>query len=427
MDYANMKPILLVAALAAALPAQAANVVVTPGGIAGYLYLNQQSAGASGAATPIDCNAGFVSNYTKTFAAGEVTGDIKVNYWMKGGGGGGGGSNGGKGASVMSSFVIPAGYTGSLKIYVGRGGGTFVPNGTDDYVAGNGGDGYAGGGGGGAGYVPCVGCEVMRWGGGGGGSSAILLGTSRIAIAGGGGGGSGGYVAGSAGGDAVGASGGGGGGFTGAVGLAVDATGGIWNGTDPASVGGAGNAYVWSGAAASPCTAHYHYVSGPGSGGINGGGGGGGGGATQVSYAGSCTKSYGGGGGGGGGAGGGGGGSGSYSTVEFTSVAGLAGGNGGVIGNAGGNAPDLIASASAQYGGFGGTTAGGVGGNRIAGTPAPQAAVGLYSSGDPYLFLSDKGLGGKGSPAGSALNTSGTSGGVFLKYSFPECIIKNPL
>lgn len=303
--------------------------------------------------------------YHKIFAAGEVPRDIEVNYWMRGGGGGGG-----------------------------------------------------------AGYIPCAGCEVLRWGGGGGGSSAILLGTSRIAIAGGGGGGSGHAVLGSPGGHGVGASGGAGGGMTNfaAPVAATDVTGGIWNGVNPASAGGLGNAYVQAIPLASPCSSFTTYYGGPGRGGTNGGGG------RYVFYSGSCSTSYGGGGGGGGGAGGGGG-SGSYSTVDFTTAAGLAGGNGGALGVSGGNAPDLIASAFAQYGGFGGASAGagGAGGNRTASLPSEQAATGVYLVSDPYLFLVDKGRGGVGdSPPFDSSQTSGTSGGVFLKYSASECIIKAP-
>lgn len=427
--FCSIKQTALAAALMAALPALAANVVVTPGGVAGYLYMTPAAATTpSTMDTTVDCLAGFTDNYVKTFAAGEVVSDIVVNYWMKGGGGGGSGSNGGNGASVSSSFTIPAGYTGNLSIYVGRGGGTFVVSGPSNYIAGQGGGGYAGGGGGGWGYVSCAGCGVpWRSGGGGGGSSAILLGASRIAIAGGGGGGGGGWWMSSVGGNGVGASGGGGGGTMNASPTpATDVKGGVWNGVPPAGVGGLGNAYVQAASSGGSCAAYTDYYSAAGHGGTNGGGGGGGGGANvrvYMSY--SCVNLFGGGGGGGGGAGGGGGGSGAYVGADFTSVAGLAGGNGGGIGVNGGGAPDKIAATTAWVGGQGGTAAGSGGAGGTLGGVAPSAGPGTYSGADPYLFLADKGVGGNGDTTGTS-NTSGTSGGVFLKYSASECIIKAP-
>lgn len=449
--FCSIKQTALAAALMAALPALAANVVVTPGGVAGYLYMTPAAATTpSTMDTTVDCMAAFVDNYTKTFVSGEVTSDIVVNYWMKGGGGGGGshgssgGARGGNGASVSSAFTIPAGYVGNLTLYVGRGGGRGSTTEITYRVGGNGGAGYATGGGGGTGRTSCSSCVNGGAGGGGGGSSAIVLNAlsaTPIAVAGGGGGGSAsiyfGLYAGLAGGDAVGASGGGGGGARSAAAppAASDVRGGVWNGVAPTgSAGGAGNATVYERLDA--CASYDNYLGGTGSGGVNGGGGGGGGGAraTWISGTSTCvTADSVGGGGGGAGAGGGGGGSGGGgggTDANFTSLTGLAGGNGGATGSGGGTAPDLYTTLAGHYGGNGATSPTGEGGYNVSRLSSyDQAGPGTVNSmTDPYIFLADKGLGGAAttSDSGWVPGTAGTSGGIFLKYSASECIIKAP-
>lgn len=411
--------------LAATLPVCAANVVVLPGSIAGEI-VNPEKAASN------DCSVGFVANYMKSFVAGEVTKDIVVNYWMKGGGGGGAASAGGNGASVASSFTIPAGYTGALGIFVGRGGGegALLPSATAR--GGDGGDGFAGGGGGGYGIHNCANCVYTTPGGGGGGSSGISLwggaGPLPYAVAGGGGGG-GGHDLAKPGGDGVGASGGGGGGGTPVAPVAAtDVKGGIWNGLAPASAGGA---LGLSSSSTAECGATPNYSGGPGKGGTNGGGGAGGGGTIRYWQSGSCITAKGGGGGGGGGAGGGGGGGYGYSASPTTNNVGAAGGAYSVAGSW---APDLIASASYYYGGIGGAVGpgapGGWGGRASTTAQSVQGDAPVYTFDDPYTFLDGKGVGGtRGYYDGVAFvaPTKGRSGGVFLKYAAPSCVIRPAL
>lgn len=431
--------------LAAALPsAQAANVVVTPGGVAGYMYLTPPASGGGGTsgteAGDVDCSVAFVSTYTKTFAAGEVTQDLAINYWMKGGGGGGSYREGGNGAAVSSRFTIPSGYVGPLAIWVGRGGG--AGKSYSAYTSGGrGGDGYAAGGGGGLGTLNCTNCVMAAYGGGGGGASAITLGGTPKAIAGGGGGAGG--LSGGNGGNGVGASGGGGGGRTpGSSGS--DTKGGIWNDVPPASSGGSGSTTMYTTAlpySYSACEADLLSEQGGGGfGGVNGGGGGGGGGGhiTWATSTYNCAYSLSGGGGGGGGAGGGGGGGGGdnvYNGRGFETFAQLTGAAGGAYGAAGLAAPDTTASVTTHAGGLGGSFNSTAGGTLPGNSHNPtalsttQGDLGTYQT-DPYVFLQDKGFGGAGAHYNGTIvvqPSAGASGGVFLKYAAPTCIIQPPI
>lgn len=131
--FCSIKQTALAAALMAALPALAANVVVTPGGVAGYLYMRPPASASVGDMSQIV--DALACNDTKTFA-NEVTfttpgthswtvpegvGCIRIEASGGGGGGGGGGA-----ARGFSGITPPAEIYGSLGGDGGNGGDSYV-------------------------------------------------------------------------------------------------------------------------------------------------------------------------------------------------------------------------------------------------------------------------------------------------------------